>query len=82
MRFETLRIIDSLLEDNVMKQQMAFDKCVLKLEQVKQEQAKNPEQEDYFEESYQFWKNSKKQLGERLDNANDALADFRSHKWG
>ena len=74
-------MIDSLLEEHVMKQEIALDKCKNQLKKVEQEIADNPEKESELEETYNYWLETKKTHFELLCNAKEAFDDFKNHDW-
>ena len=81
MTIKTLQMIDSLLEEHVMKQQISLDKARKKINEIQQKIDDNPEKESELEEIYNFWLDSKKNHFELLCNAENAYNDFRNHDW-
>lgn len=78
MKFETLKLIESLLEENVTVQKLHFETCKAEFDKVLKESVNK---EDEFEDSYQFWKDKKKEHYDKFCIAEAALKDFRDHKW-
>lgn len=79
MKISTLKIIEKLLMENVSKRQKACDIVSEKLERLKDERERNTE--DFDEENFQYWKDTKKKHFQMLLEAENAVEDFMNHEW-
>lgn len=74
-------MIDSLLEEHVMKQQNALDKFRERLREIQREIDDNPEKESDLKVTYKYWLDAKNNQYKNLSNAQEAYEDFRNHEW-
>ena len=72
-------MIEELLMENVTKRQKACDIVSEKLERLKDERERNPE--DFDEENFQYWEDTKKKHIKKLTEAENAVEDFIYHEW-